>query len=1102
MAYKPISQTKTGGYKPIGTAVTTPKPVLPPIPDTAFPIGNTSNSTKAVGDATTVGFQTQLPKIAKEVFQSTTRGAAATGSYVANRAILGADKESALKQEFAPQGGFQKAIFGQKPFSVQTEAVDPLKAFGVSNEKAKQFGPTALIGLTAADLFTGPGKKSAFINASKLADNVTDAQALLRAQKVPDEVIFGLKLDQKIVAAKTDAQVTKVLDEIEQSVKAPVAAPRIDNVDTPAIAPKVVDEVPTTPVTTAPRVIPQVAEAIAKSSSEDEILNIVKNSIPELSKSPELPALLRVLRNKTVPEEIVDIIDPVLKRLPDERPRKFTEKKLPVPAEGQSVVYFTKTDGDEQFVSTDYNEALKFAPDPQAVEIGLVPTTALKMSVDETQAAAGIATIPRTLADQVINENRLPVLPKLRKGTGTNEDIIATARNRYGEAARRPATEDTRLATAATKPETTGGLKMLTGQLLTPISSRLGRINPELTNRLRQFEFIVNQKTYRQNQEILPLLNAVKKMSEEDQAVFDLARKNGDSQVIDALATKYDIDDELNKVRDVLDDLYTRAKDVGLEVEYRKDYFPRVIKNPTAYLQYLRGREDWSELTRRIQKAAEDKGIKYTDLTEEEMAGIANSFIRGYGDKLSLPGSGFTKQRTIEVIDDKLNAFYESSDSALITYITRMNDEIEGRKFFGKESKIDPTKANINDSIGAYVIDLVVKGKIKPQQEKEVADIFKSRFNRGKMNGALDAYRNFEYISTMGSPISAITQIADLSFSVFENGFYETAKAAGRSIVGKSKITKEQIGIENIVQEFSKNTFAGKAVDKVFTAVGLTKMDRLGKESLINSTFSRAVKRAKSNDPELIREFKFMYGDEAAQVMDDFKNNRITDNTKFYAFNTLLDFQPVAKSEMPQKYLEMPNGRIFYTLKSFTIKQIDVFRRKAIDDIVSGDTKRAVRGVRKLIYLSGLFMAGNATADEIKDFILDRETPMSDRLADNIYRLFGATKYDIYKAREEGFFRTVQSKILFPTSIFDRFTKDVSNVIQGKEYETGPRAGEAYKLESTQTIPVVGKFYYWWMGRGDQKQEYAKDGVKKPESTMPQLPTLPTLPKLPKLPTI
>jgi hypothetical protein len=235
--------------------------------------------------------------------------------------------------------------------------------------------------------------------------------------------------------------------------------------------------------------------------------------------------------------------------------------------------------------------------------------------------------------------------------------------------------------------------------------------------------------------------------------------------------------------------------------------------------------------------------------------------------------------------------------------------------------------------------------------------------------------------------------------------------------------------------------------------------------------------------------------------MDDLATGNLTEDVKFMAFNRLLDFQPLTKSEMPEVYLNHPNGRLFYMLKSFTLKQYDIARREGFDLIASGDNKKVKQGVKNLLSLSALFMAANATADEIKDLMLGRDTPPSDRVIDNIWRLLGASKYDVYKARQDGIGTTVMRKILFPASIWDRASKDFETIVTDKRYERGPLEGERYKFESTQTIPVGGKLYYWWFGRGDQKEEY-KEGSTESAGGVPSLPELPALPKLPKLPSI
>jgi hypothetical protein len=166
----------------------------------------------------------------------------------------------------------------------------------------------------------------------------------------------------------------------------------------------------------------------------------------------------------------------------------------------------------------------------------------------------------------------------------------------------------------------------------------------------------------------------------------------------------------------------------------------------------------------------------------------------------------------------------------------------------------------------------------------------------------------------------------------------------------------------------------------------------------------------------------------------------------------------MALSEMPQQYLSAGNGRIFYMLKSFTIKQIDVFRREVYQDLRHGDAKQKAQAMKRFIYLGGLFILANAGADEIKDWMLGRKTDMQDRVVDNLLRLFGLSKYITWQARTEGVGTAMAKTVLPPFKFINAVYKDVASV------------GDDKGLETVQSIPIVGKLAYWHMGRGVSKR--------------------------------
>ena len=1136
MAYQPISRKKKSEYVSVRQKKVEPKNLDGFFPATQMVKDVTARSIPApqksyeeltglkkpfaatktgVAVNTVLGLPKSALKVGKDIIQGTARGAATTGTYVSARAI-GQSNEQASAQEFNPDTRLKKVLFGKTPFSVKTEAIDPLVSLGASKEAATKFGAPLLIGMTTLDLFTGPKRK--VIEESLVAANdLNTARKVLKDSGFTDEAVKSFKLDEKVISIKSADQAKTFIDEIKTAgptSKAPTSVP-----PTQALPPA-----KTTPA----------KEAIAKGLTEDEYVKGQGTPILHFTKSENVSSIEKGGLRSTLKSDIkiTDGISLATKRTEANEIFGNAEIQVYINPKAKSITlkealnkmgFADETDigvikniekqapawaRENGFDVLDMREArgpvYKGMDEIRVLNPDVLKTTSQLRA--EYQAANGAAPTPTPTP----TTPELPALPKLTPEvsqairTGQADETVNRAiLDRYKAAARRPVTENSKLAEAAKNLTEPNQIVKLTGELLTPISSRLRRINPTLETGIRKMEFAVNQNTFKDMASVTPLLRASAKMTPTEQTVFSLSRLNGDREVYEALAVKYGFEKELKQSEATISGLLKRGNEVGMEIVERQNYHPRIVKNPKKYIAWWRGQEDWGDIERLIDEEAKKKGITYGDLwkDEEKVTSIINNYIRGYGNKTVLAAPSFSKQRTISVLDEELAEYYESADTALTTYIVRMNDEIEGRRFFGKKAD---GNADIQDTIGAYVMRLVAEKKISPIQQQEVSDIFKSRFQRGSMNGALDLYRNLEYISTMGSPISAITQIADFSWSLYDNGFWQTAKAA----VGKKRLTREQLGLDmSIMNEFTRDTWSGKGVEKVFKAVGLDQLARLGQETQVNAMLGRLKNEAAKNDPILKMKLEQLFdADEAALAMDEFAKGLITDRTKFVAFNRLLDFQPLTKSEMPQIYLERPNGRIFYMLKTFTLKQYDIYRREGFDLIASGDPTKVKQGVKNLMKLATLFIAANATADEIKDLVLDRDTPPSDRVVDNLWRLVGASKFDVYQARDEGLGSATMKKILFPASIVDRLGKDIYNTAIDKEYEKGPLKGEDFKLESTQTIPVGGKLYYWWLGRGAQKEEQKEETAAASESGggLPQLPKLPQvegagLPKLPKI---
>lgn len=606
----------------------------------------------------------------------------------------------------------------------------------------------------------------------------------------------------------------------------------------------------------------------------------------------------------------------------------------------------------------------------------------------------------------------------------------------------------------------------LAADAFVPVSSRAGRISQELKHAIRKFVFNTGLYTTQDQATIKPFITKVSNsFDERDYRIFDLALKNRDLKKIDELVAKYGIEKDWKSVRSVLDDLYTEAKDVGLDMSYIPDYFPRKVQRDrvSEYMAWIRGQEEWSDI-----QLAMDKADPAKSFTPDEQAEFVNNYLRGFSsNKLNLSKLGMTKKRSVDYVTPEANEFYQDSMPTLIEYISGVRHAIEARRLFGFSEK----DTDIN--IGKYVLSLVEEGSITRDQEKEVATILKAVVEPTGTRGAVTWAKNASYIYLMGSPISAITQIQDLAFSMYRNGYYQTTRSLLRSLTGNAIVNKEDIGIENVLQEFEGNSRTSEAVKGVFRAVGLSWMDNIGKETLMDAAYSNLRKAAKGDNQKFNDMIDAVFGDEAAQTKQDLIDGNVSENVKYLLFSELSDFQPISLAEMPVGYLRGGNGRIFYMLKTYTIKQIDIYRREIFDEIGSGDPIRAVSGLRNLTKLAFAMMLMGMGSDALKDLLLGREIETDDLVTDNIMKLFGFTKYQIYKARDEGIANAFWKTLFVPPvgAPVDDLYKDISKIGFGdKELKDSEIAGK---------VPLIGKFYYWWYGGGRTKLDDAEGDAGK-----------------------
>ena len=762
---------------------------------------------------------------------------------------------------------------------------------------------------------------------------------------------------------------------------------------------------------------------------------IIKNLPPSMRGT-----LLRQIRNANTPQKLKKSLETIRKQIVSFNEAKVLQKSLA--SERNKIAFIRKIGEFNQTVIKDVKAQLGFDKPLRKLDEAQLDSfvNEMKNRLKFKREAGGLK-IPKENATSASSEfyaGFVGTKPKIgeRIGTATKNTI-----DNFKEGA-----EDT----------------------LGVVSTRLANIDPSLRTGMRRMEFNVRKVTLKDLDVQQKLTSKMKtsKMPKAEIAKMDVAMKNGFIDDVTDIAKKHGFEKELNDVRTMLDDMYTRAGDVGLEVEYRRNFFPRSFKTDKASVRAILNYFDVTDKKGVVGKAFQEAQMKLgRPLKDTEKVNVINTLMRGFkSQNVTLSKSGQLQSRVIDVVTPEINNLYENSFQSMSKYIEEVNNLIETRKFFGKHLDLKNLEANadMSDVVGAFVNNLISAGKILPDQEIELARILRGRFSGAQMSPWLGAIKNIGYMSVMSSPLNALTQIGDLAFAFYKNGL-KSVPGLKDAIIGKG-ISRKDIGIDNIIAEFSDKTTLSNAVGRMFKINGLDTIDRLGKETFINGSF-RGFQKQALKEPEKLRPLlDDLFGKEADDVLNDLIRGETTENVKFMLFNDLSDFQPITLSEVPLKYLEAPNGRVFYALKTYSIKLFDVYRRESFQLMKKKGTR--IQGVRNMVKLSVLLAIFNGTADTLKDFVSGKTTEISDRVVESFAKAIGFGRYTFNQVGKEGLGRTAAEQILPPTQLFDDLSRDMMDVFMDTDDDF-----EVSKLRTIRNIPIVGKLFYWWFGRVSERKE-------------------------------
>jgi hypothetical protein len=626
---------------------------------------------------------------------------------------------------------------------------------------------------------------------------------------------------------------------------------------------------------------------------------------------------------------------------------------------------------------------------------------------------------------------------------------------------------------------------------LEPLSRTLKNINPLINRVFRKHELDINLKTREYLDRISPFVTAMSaklKGHEKDQRLFKQYLFNGERDELGVLkvvqlADKYKVDTKsFSEMRKALEEIRTYAREEGgLDVGYLEDYFPRNIKNYKSFKAWLDGDKAPAGLSNQVEEALAEYAQKHNlgsvnQIKPGEAAEVTSRVLRGFpiGADSMLPGN--LKQRKVrQVTDDMLNAYDDPAD-AIKNYVERVVQATERKRFLYRKPNLGgdveggfpgsrdrsagpPPKSDlgarmeVDDSLaGELAEQLLVKNKNYTREDiDKLKDIIQSRFSGKTVDPFIQGVKNANYMAVMGNFGSAITQLGDLAYSIHFNGFNNTFKTLLQRENNFNFVKHFNLSNHNI-DTVTNTAGLSKALDKVFTVTGLKKLDQMGKNTTMNASWKKYRAQAMKDSKGLQAELAPIFGTErAGRMVKSLRDSKpgsknLPKDVEELIWYKFLDLSPSTMGEMPKYYSESGNLRIMYMLKTFTVKQLDIYREAAGAEIsmanklyAEGKHAEAAKvgavGLKKFMGLAAVFAAANASTDVIKDLLYGRPIERDDLLEDNLWKLLGINRYLIRKMDREGPGKAFLEGLLPPTTVFDRTFQDLKAIKGDKEYK-------------------------------------------------------------------
>jgi len=293
-----------------------------------------------------------------------------------------------------------------------------------------------------------------------------------------------------------------------------------------------------------------------------------------------------------------------------------------------------------------------------------------------------------------------------------------------------------------------------------------------------------------------------------------------------------------------------------------------------------------------------------------------------------------------------------------------------------------------------------LEGADVPTSDK-AQDLMRSLIVMGSRgpSGFIAGIRQAAYTGLLGNPYSAVLNVGDVFNSFVNYGTDNTVDALVDMMRMRGvNMSVDDVGLaKQVTGEFVREgvgpaqVFFKELNEKAFKLSGFTSFDRFGKNVALRAGIKEGQQLARSG--KLKEKWGHAFTDnELQRLTKDLLQGKKTNLTTEFAAAQLARLQPSDMAQLPKWYLDNPNGRVLYMLRTFALKQLDQMERLVVQEWKAGNKKEAIKnGLAYSVYVGG----GNAFINEGRQILKGDEPKLENipmRWADH---MLGATTLNI-----------------------------------------------------------------------------------------------------------